>query len=110
MLIPSEIAAIDTARLAYNATIKAIADADANLIFFDVAAIMETLSTEGIDYGTGFVDDTYVTGGAFSLDGVHPTARGYTVIANSMIDDINTGFGASVLRVDPSASTTVFFK
>lgn len=110
VLIPSEIAAIDTARLAYNATIKAIADADANLIFFDVAAIMETLSTEGIDYGTGFVDDTYVTGGAFSLDGVHPTARGYTVIANSMIDDINTGFGASVLRVDPSASTTVFFK
>jgi len=110
VLIPSEILVINTARLAYNATIEAAADADDNLIFFDVAAIMETLSTEGIDYGTGFVDDTYVTGGAFSLDGIHPTARGYTVIANSMIDDINTGFGASVLRVDPSASTTVFFK
>jgi len=110
VLIPSEIEAVNTARLAYNATIKAAADADENLIFFDVAVIMATLSTEGVDYGTGFIDATYATGGGFSLDGVHPTARGYAVIANSLIDAINTGFGASILKVDPGARTTVFFK
>jgi len=110
VLIPSEIQAIETARLAFNATIQAAADADPNLIFFDAATIMTMLSTEGIDYGTGFVDATYATGGAFSLDGVHPTARGYVVIANGMIDAINAGFGASILKVDPSTRTTVFFK
>lgn len=110
VLIPSEIDAINTARLAFNATIKAAADADANLIFFDVAAIMATLSTEGIDYGTGFSDTTYATGGTFSLDGVHPTARGYAVIANNIIDAINAGFDASILKVDPGAKTTIFFK
>ena len=110
VLIPLEKQEIETARLAFNAIIEAAADADPNLIFFDAAAIIATLSTTGIDYGTGFIDDTYATGGGFSLDGVHLTARGYAVIANSMIDTINTGFGASILKVDPGARTTVFFK
>ena len=110
VLIPSEISAIDTARAAFNATIEAAADADPNLIFFDAAAIMTELNANGIDYGTGFIDATYATGGAFSLDGVHPTARGYAVIANEMIDVINAGFGASILKVDPGTKTTIFFK
>ncbi len=110
VLIPSETQAIETARLAFNATIEAAADADPNLVFFDAAAVMATLSTTGIDYGTGYIDDTYATGGAFSLDGVHPTARGYAVIANEMIDVINAGFGASILKVDPGTKTTIFFK
>ncbi len=110
VLISSEIQAVETARLAYNATIKAIADADDNLVFFDAASLMDELSASGIDYGTGFVDNTYVTGGAFSLDGVHPTARGYAVIANEMIDVINAGFGASILKVDPGEKSTIFFK
>jgi len=110
VLLPSEILEINTARLAFNATIKGLADADPNLIFFDAAAIMTELNANGIDYGTGYIDATYATGGAFSLDGVHPTARGYAVIANKMIDAINAGFGASILKVDPGTRTTIFFK
>ncbi len=110
VLIPAEIDAINTARLSYNTTIKAAADGDANLVHFDAAAIMETIAATGINYGTGFVDATYATGGGFSLDGVHPTARGYSVIANSMIDTINAGFGASILKVDPNSRTTIFIK
>ncbi len=110
VLIPTEIQAINTARLAFNATIKAAADNAPNLVFFDASAIMTELNTNGIDYGTGYIDATYATGGGFSLDGVHPTARGYAVIANEMIDAINAGFGASILKVDPGAKTTVFFK
>jgi len=110
VLLPSEIQAIDTARLAFNATIEAAADADPNLIFFDAAAIMTELNANGVDYGTGYIDATYATGGGFSLDGVHPTARGYAVIANEMIDVINAGFGASILKVDPGTRTTIFFK
>ncbi|MDH5388344.1 MAG: G-D-S-L family lipolytic protein [Gammaproteobacteria bacterium] len=108
VLIPSEIAAIDTARAAFNTTIQAAADADANLILVDSAAIMQEISTTGIDYGTGAINADYATGGAFSLDGVHPTARGYAVVANRIIDAINTGFNASIPAVNPGDYTTIF--
>ena len=110
VLIPSEISAINTARLAFNAEIESTANANENLIFIDVAAVMAELKETGISYGTGFVESTYATGGAFSLDGVHPTARGYAVISNIIIDAINAGFGATIPKVDPGESTTVFFK
>ena len=110
VLIPSEISAIDTARTAFNAAIKGTADGDSDLLFVDAAAIMEKLNSTGIDYGTGVVNSTYATGGAFSLDGVHPTARGYSLIANEIIRTINTGFNADVPELEPSSYGTIFLK
>ncbi len=110
VLTATEIQQIDTARLAFNATIKAAADADPNLAFFDVAAIMSDLQASNIDFGTGSVSSTFATGGAFSLDGVHPTGRGYAVIANAIIDVINTEFNANVHKVDPAKFPTIFLK
>jgi hypothetical protein len=110
VLTPEEIQAIDTARLAFNATIESAADADANLAFFDAAAKMKEMNDTGIDYGTGFVDSTYATGGAFSLDGVHLTARGCAITANGILEVINTEFEANIPGVDPGARTTIFFK
>lgn len=110
VLIPSEIQAINTARTAFNATIKAAADADANLVFVDAAAIMTELKASGIAFGTGSINSDFATGGAFSLDGVHPTGRGYAVIANEIIDAINTGFNANVHKVDPAGLPTIFLK
>ena len=110
VLIPSEIAEINTARLAFNATIKAAADANPNLAFYDASAFMTNLRANGLDYGTGSISSTYGSGGAFSLDGVHPTARGYSIIANGLIDTINTAFGANVPKVDPGSYTTIFLK
>jgi lysophospholipase L1-like esterase len=110
VLIKSEIDAVNTARTAYNVTIKAAADANANLAFFDASAFMTELKANGISYGTGDITATYATGGGFSLDGVHPTARGYSVIANGIIDTINTSFNSSIPRVDPGTYTTIFLK
>jgi len=110
VLIPSEILAIDTARTAFNITIKAAADNDSNLVFLDAAAIMKQLSETGINYGTGSITSDFATGGAFSLDGVHPTARGYAVIANKIIDVINAGFNANVYRTDPATYPAVLLK
>lgn len=110
VLMPSEIAAIDAARAAFNATIKNVADNDPNLILVDSAAILQEISTTGIDYGTGAVNADYATGGAFSLDGVHPTARGYAVVANRIIDAINAGFNASIPVVNPGDYSTIFVK
>ncbi|MBC8211829.1 MAG: G-D-S-L family lipolytic protein [Gammaproteobacteria bacterium] len=109
-LVPEEIDAINTARTAFNAAIKALADADSNLLYIDVAALMQGLKTDGINYGTGTIFSTYATGGGFSLDGVHPTARGYAIIANEIIKTINTGFNANIPPVDPGAYSTVFIK
>jgi lysophospholipase L1-like esterase len=39
---------------------------------------------------------TYLSGGFFSLDGVHPSSRGYAAVANEMIRTINTAFGANI--------------
>ena len=109
VLIPSEILAIDTARQAYNATIKNFADASEDLVLMDAAALLDSLPN-GIDYGTGYVDETYATGGAFSLDGVHLTARGYAIIANEIMISIENGFGANLPAVDPGTFTTIFIK
>lgn len=110
VLVKSEIDAIEDARVAFNSKIKSVADADDDLIFFDAAAVMNELSTTGIAFGTGYIDSTYATGGAFSLDGVHPTARGYAVISNRMIDTINTALDASIPHVDPGVYSTIFVK
>ncbi len=110
VLIPEEQESVETARAAYNAAIKSAADGSDNLLHVDAAALMEEMHSSGLSYGTGFADATYATGGAFSLDGVHPTARGYAIIANEIIDTINIGFNANVPAVDPGSYTTIFIK
>ena len=75
-----------------------------------MAALLDELSTTGYNYGTGSLNSTYATGGAFSLDGVHPTARGNAVISNHIIEVINTGFNANIPAVDPGAYSTIYLK
>ncbi len=110
VLTKTEFALVDNARAAYNVAIKAAADADPNLLLFDVEAKWRELNETGISYGSGGVSSTFAQGGAFSLDGVHPTARGYAVIANEIFKIINEGFGAFIPPIDPSDYTTVFYQ
>jgi hypothetical protein len=39
---------------------------------------------------------SFITGGAFSLDGVHLTPRGYAIAANAIIEEINGKFNARI--------------
>lgn len=59
---------------------------------------------DGINYST-----TFVTGGMFSLDGVHPNSRGHAIIANAHIDAINDKFNANVPKVNVNDFSGVFF-
>lgn len=52
----------------------------------------------GINFKT-----TYVSGGLFSLDGVHPSSQAHGIIANEFIKAINTKFAASIPLVDVSS-------
>ena len=47
-------------------------------------------------------EKTLTPGKLFSLDGVHPNARGYARVANEFIRTINQGFGARLRTVDVS--------
>ena len=99
VLIPSETAEIKIATDAYNASIRAIADAK-GLAFVDAKGIMDKLSTTGIVSNNFTMNSIYVTGGSFSLDGVHPSPRGYALIANAFIDAINAKYSSTLKKVD----------
>ena len=99
VLIPSEIAAIRVATDAYNTSIKAIADAK-GLAFVDAKAIMNQLSSTGIVANNFTMTSQFVFGGSFSLDGVHPSPRGYALISNAFIDAINAKYSSTLKKVD----------
>lgn len=110
VLIKAEADALESTSAAYNATIKAAADADPDLLYFDAASLLDELNATGLSYGSGGISSAFIQGGGFSLDGVHPTARGYAVIANEIFKVINEGFGANIPPVDPNQYTTVFYQ
>lgn len=103
VILPEEAAVIESLRQSYVATITDLVNAEPDVALFDVASFLQDLGDgDGISYGTGSVDNSFITGGAFSLDGVHLTARGYAIIANGFIDVINDYFNASLPKTDPN--------
>ena len=86
---------------AFNASIKSIAAANGAAIV-DVYAVFNDIKANGYEAGGVEYTTDYVTGGIFSLDGVHPTDRGYGMIANWFIKAINEKFGTSITGVDLS--------
>ncbi|TRX70422.1 hypothetical protein FNN09_11920 [Carboxylicivirga sp. M1479] len=91
----NELNAISSATTAYNATIKSIADEN-GIAHVDLAKIMEQLSTSGLIIDGNRYTTTFVSGGVFSLDGIHATGRGSAIIANAFIDAINAKYDAQV--------------
>ncbi len=109
VLIASERDSIETATAAYNATIKGLADSDPDLALMDANALMaQASSAEGYSFGTGKVTAAFGSGGAFSLDGVHPTQRGYALIANAVIEAIEDQFGSVLPKIEPMDYPTIF--
>lgn len=107
VLDSDEVAAVKTRVDELNAIIKQSAT-DYNLAFVDANTYLEKIKSgtavEGISISAGFI-----TGGAFSLDGVHLTPRGYALIANKFIEAINTKYGSSVPTVNVSEYNAVVF-
>src|SRR5690606_1419561 len=74
VLTPEEQENIATATTAFNATIAQVAETN-ELAFVDAHDIMNMVATSGYESNGFILEANLVTGGAFSLDGVHPTAR-----------------------------------
>jgi hypothetical protein len=98
VLSKDEIAEVKIATDAYNVTIESIANAK-GLAFVDTKTVMNNLLNGGEVFDAYTMTTTYVTGGAFSLDGVHPGARGYALIANKFIEAINAKYGSTMKKV-----------
>ncbi len=96
-LSENEIANINSAIEGYNATIKTLADTY-NLAFVDINSYFGQVES-GVTYDGESFSVTYVTGGTFSLDGIHLTQKGYALIANQFITAINGKYGANIPKV-----------
>jgi lysophospholipase L1-like esterase len=87
----------------FNSTISTIASAkgwglvDVNAVF---NAIRSSDATGGTDFNGIHFSTTFVSGGLFSLDGVHPTSQGQAILANEFLKVINSKFGASIPLID----------
>lgn len=109
VLTQKEIEKVSAATNSYNTTIKALA-ASKGLAFVDANAKMKELgSKSGIQWNGVKYTATFVTGGAFSLDGVHLTGRGYGVIANSFIKAINDKYNSTLPLVDINTYSGIKF-
>jgi len=92
VLNPSEIAIIQDHVNVNNKSIRDICGA-ANIPVLDVQAILNELYTTGIHVGGITLTSSFLSGGAFSYDGVHPNDIGYAVLANELIRVINANGG-----------------
>ena len=101
ILLPSEVAEIQTATDAYNVTIEAAAAANSeHIALVDAKSVMNQLTTTGIVYNGYTMTSTYVTGNSFSLDGIHPSPKGYALIANKFLEAINAKYGSNFKGVN----------
>jgi len=106
VLSTTEQTRITAASMAYNATIQALAGAK-GLAYVDAKTALARVANGGVAYDGGVLTSQFVTGGAFSLDGVHPTPRGYAYTANLIIKAINETYDATIPMVHIGNYATV---
>lgn len=90
---------VTSALVAYNATIAALAAAN-ELGLVDAKSELAQVAGGGVAFDGGVITSQFVTGGAFSLDGVHPTPRGYAYTANLIIEELNRTYDATIPMVN----------
>ena len=94
VLLPEEQQDIQTAINQFNQVIADAASAN-GFGLLDANSILDELANTGLSSGELILTSDLVTGGAFSLDGIHPTSRGYALIANEMLKVIDATYGSN---------------
>jgi hypothetical protein len=107
ILDSAEVANIRNAIIGYNAKLRTVAS-QYNLAFADMNLYFKQLSA-GIVYNGAAYSTEYLSGGAFSVDGIHPNGRGYALIANEFIRVINARYNSNLPFCDVNGSDGVGF-
>jgi len=103
VLTETELDNIDAAITGYNQTISTLA-AQYNVALVDMNAEFNKLKTGIISDGVT-LNTSFITGNAFSLDGVHGTPMGYSHVANIFVNAINSKYGSTFPTVSITGYT-----
>jgi hypothetical protein len=95
VLSPAEQATLAAAVADYNAAINTEAQARGYGVL-DLNGLLAQFAANGFHFAGNTYTTQFVTGGLFSLDGVHPTDLGHGIICNQLIDLVNAKWGAHV--------------
>lgn len=101
ILTADELEKINTATEEFNQKIKSVAE-EQGLAFVDVNAFLEKIKNGEVSANGKEITAEFVSGGAFSLDGIHLTPIGNVLLANEFIDAINATYDSFIPHVDPS--------
>jgi len=101
VLDTAEVALAKSHVTAYNTAIKAIAS-HKGVAVFDAYNFLNDVKQHGIVTNSITMTSEFLTGGLFSVDGVHLTPRGYALIANQFMIAINQKYGSALKQVDVS--------
>lgn len=107
--VDGEVEECNAAVATFNSIIKSLADSK-GLAYVDANSKLKELnSASGIQWDGVRYTAKFVTGGAFSLDGVHLTGRGYGIVANEFLKAINQKYNSNLPLVNPNSYSGVTF-
>jgi hypothetical protein len=92
----------------YNTIIKNVAAAK-GLAVYDAYAFLLNIKQNGMVVDGVSINSNYISGGLFSLDGIHLTPRGYAIVANEFIKAINNKYNSTIPQVNISDYNGVKF-
>jgi len=109
VLNAAETAQARAATAAYNQVIQSAVDRHPNkLVMIDANAYLARANAGLVFDGIGS-NASFISGGIFSLDGVHLTPRGNAAAANEFISGINKKFGSTIPPVNVGSYRGVRF-
>lgn len=103
----TELSSINANITLFNSKISAVA-ALKGLALVDVNHLYKTLQS-GVVFSGVTMSSTFIRGGIFSLDGIHPSNRGFALIANEFIVAINSKFKSNLPPVDVNSYGGIIF-
>ncbi|MDQ2969704.1 MAG: hypothetical protein M3R34_01065 [Acidobacteriota bacterium] len=104
LLYPDEVQAIDQRVKDMNVVIKSAAETN-GFKYFDFYAFSSDLLANGRTYGGVHVSTAFVSGGMFAYgDAVHMSNIGYTILADELVQFINSSYGTDLERPNVAAA------
>ncbi|MFI5180575.1 MAG: SGNH/GDSL hydrolase family protein [Thermoanaerobaculia bacterium] len=99
VLTPTEVAAIRARTSDINTALITKGTA-AGYKIYDTAGFFSDMLAHGRSYGGITIGTSFLSGGFFGYDGVHPTSLGYAIFADDVMQAINANYGNNLPRVN----------